>query len=96
MPKIYEYLGIIIQFFSNEHNPIHIHASDDTGAMKVSFLIKDGKITKIVYEHIGGKFSREKDLKKFVNEYKDRLVNAWIDYFVYHKKITCIKITKKL
>ncbi|MBR4678563.1 MAG: DUF4160 domain-containing protein [Bacteroidales bacterium] len=96
MPKIYEYLGIVIQFFSNEHDPVHIHASTDKGAMKVSFFIKDGKIIKTKFEHIGGKFDKEKDLRIFVKEYKDRLVNAWVDYFVYHKSITCIKITKKL
>ena len=25
MPKIYEYLGLIILFHSNEHEPIHVH-----------------------------------------------------------------------
>lgn len=25
MPKIFEYLGIIIMFYSNEHEPIHVH-----------------------------------------------------------------------
>ncbi|WP_219584758.1 DUF4160 domain-containing protein, partial [Vibrio parahaemolyticus] len=25
MPKIYEYLGIVLFFYSNEHEPIHIH-----------------------------------------------------------------------
>lgn len=25
MPKIYEYLGIMIMFYSNEHEPIHVH-----------------------------------------------------------------------
>ncbi|MCL2101430.1 MAG: DUF4160 domain-containing protein [Fibromonadales bacterium] len=26
MPSIFEYLGIVLYFFSNEHEPIHIHA----------------------------------------------------------------------
>jgi hypothetical protein len=26
MPKIFEYLGILIFFYSNEHEPIHVHA----------------------------------------------------------------------
>ncbi len=26
MPKLFEYLGLILRFFSNEHEPIHIHA----------------------------------------------------------------------
>ena len=25
MPKIYEYLGLIFYFYSNEHEPIHLH-----------------------------------------------------------------------
>ena len=25
MPKIYEYLGILIYFYSNEHEPVHVH-----------------------------------------------------------------------
>ncbi len=25
MPKIYEYLGFIFFFYSNEHEPIHVH-----------------------------------------------------------------------
>ena len=25
MPKIFEYLGIIIMFYSNEHEPIPVH-----------------------------------------------------------------------
>ncbi len=36
MPKIFEYLGILIFFYSNEHEPIHVHAKkgedDDTEA----------------------------------------------------------------
>ena len=25
MPKLYEYLGLIILFYSHEHEPIHVH-----------------------------------------------------------------------
>ncbi|MGH2574616.1 MAG: DUF4160 domain-containing protein [Ignavibacteria bacterium] len=25
MPKLYEYFGIIILFYSNDHEPIHVH-----------------------------------------------------------------------
>ncbi len=27
MPKIYEYFGFIFYFYSNEHEPIHVHVS---------------------------------------------------------------------
>jgi len=26
MPKIFEYLGIVLLFYSKEHEPIHVHA----------------------------------------------------------------------
>ncbi|MBQ3618501.1 MAG: DUF4160 domain-containing protein [Bacteroidales bacterium] len=96
MPKIYEYLGIVIQFFSNEHNPIHIHATTDDAAVKVSFVIENGNITATIYEPLYGDFKKIKDLKKFIELFKDRLVNAWVDYFVYHKRIRFTKITTKL
>jgi hypothetical protein len=25
MPKIFEYFGIVILFYSNEHEPVHVH-----------------------------------------------------------------------
>ena len=27
MPKLYEYLGIVVYFYSNEHEPIHVHGT---------------------------------------------------------------------
>ena len=34
MPKIYEYLGIILFFYSNEHEPIHIHGKFQGAELK--------------------------------------------------------------
>lgn len=28
MPKIFEYLGILIFFYSNEHEPVHVHGKN--------------------------------------------------------------------
>ena len=27
MPKLYEYFGLVVFFYANEHEPIHVHAS---------------------------------------------------------------------
>ena len=27
MPKLYEYFGLVIFFYSNEHEPIHVHGA---------------------------------------------------------------------
>ena len=47
MPKIYEYLGIIIMFYSNEHKPIHIHGMHGRYESKAEFLIEEGEIVEI-------------------------------------------------
>jgi hypothetical protein len=26
MPKLYEYFGLIVLFYANEHEPVHVHA----------------------------------------------------------------------
>lgn len=98
MPKLYEYLGIVIFFYSEDHKPIHIHANYDGNNMKVSFFIKDEKIYRITYQEINGKFSSSKlkHLKAFINAFKEDIVKTWIDFFVYNKDVKFERITKKL
>ena len=42
MPKIFEYLGIVIYFYSNEHEPIHVHAEKSGFESKAESFIVDG------------------------------------------------------
>jgi hypothetical protein len=44
MPKIFEYLGIIFFFYSNEHEPIHVHAKKGEYESKAEFFLFEGKI----------------------------------------------------
>jgi hypothetical protein len=43
MPTIYKYLGIFFSFWSNEHNPIHVHVEYQGMKCKVLFY-SDGRI----------------------------------------------------
>lgn len=101
MPKIYEYLGIYLLFYSNDHEPIHIHAKTKEGReMKVNFYIKNSKITKIVYKPINGRkpltLPQMKKLKALVNSEKYQIVNAWTKFFIYKDRIKVKKITSKI
>ena len=100
MPKIFEYLGIIIFFYSNEHEPIHVHASHGSFESKAEFYIVDGKIVeiriKLVKERQPLKGVKLKDFEEFLKVYADKIVEKWIDYFVYHKDVKFEKITTKL
>ena len=101
MPKIYEYFGIYLLFYSNDHEPIHVHAISKNGReMKVVFHIEKSKIKRIVYQDIKGKKTltkpQLKNLKTLVSQEKMQIVNAWIKFFVLKDRIKLRKITKKI
>ena len=47
MPKLYEYLGIIVLFYSNEHEPIHVHGRRHGHESKAELTIENGKVVQI-------------------------------------------------
>lgn len=100
MPKIYEYLGISILFYSNEHEPVHVHGKYQGCESKAEFIIVDGKIIDISIKQVKGRKplpSKElKEFMTFVQAFKDEIVQKWVDYFVYHKQLHCIKIEGKV
>ena len=87
-------------FYSNEHEPIHVHGKHQGLESKAEFIIVDGKITEIRISNVKGKrpLSRKelKDFKNFVEKFKNDIVQKWVDYFVYHKSVECIKIEGKV
>ncbi|MEK6476407.1 DUF4160 domain-containing protein [Catalinimonas sp. 4WD22] len=100
MPKLYEYLGIILFFYSNEHEPIHVHARSGEYESKAEIIIVNKEVKEVIITNVKGKKPIKgkelNNLKVFLKHYADAIVEKWIDYFVYHKEIDFEKITKKL
>jgi hypothetical protein len=100
VPKLYEYLGIVIFFYSNEHEPIHVHGRFGEYESKIEIVIKNGNIKSINLQKVPGKRplppAQSKSFKKLVTVLADEITQSWINYFVYHKKIVCKKIAGKL
>lgn len=100
MPKIYEYLGIVIFFYSKEHEPIHVYARYGRFETKAEFLLLDGKIVEIRLKSVKrAKPLSGKDLvnfKTFLETYSDQIVKKWIDFFVYKKDVKFERISKRL
>jgi len=100
MPKIFEYLGISILFYSNEHEPIHVHGKYQGCESKAEFIIVDGKISQILIKNVKGKqalpSNELKEFQEFTEAFKNEIVQRWVDYFVFHKQINCIKIEGKV
>lgn len=100
MPKIFEYLGIIVFFYSNEHEPIHVHAKKGEYESKAEFYIVDGKIKEIRISNIKGVkplIGKElKDFEIFLEIYANAIIEKWVNYFVYHKNVKFERITKRI
>lgn len=100
MPKLYEYFGLIILFYSQEHEPIHVHGKYQGKESKAEIRFNNGKFVEILIKDVPGKdpldIQNLKRFRKIVELYRDDIVRKWIDYFVYNIEISSEKITKKI
>lgn len=100
MPKLYEYLGLVIFFYSNEHEPVHVHARYQGCESKIELTIDDGKVVHLQIVPVKGKKElppkQQSDFEDLVTKLADEIVQQWVNYFVYHKKIVPKKIQGKL
>ena len=77
MPKIFEYFGLIFLFYSNEHEPIHVHVKNADG--KAKFEITEDAVV-LVYN----KGLKNKDIKAaemVLEENHDLAIAKWKEYF---------------
>ena len=100
MPKIFEYLGILVFFYSNEHEPIHVHGKCEGFESKAEIFIVEGKIVEIKLKVVKGAKPltgrKLKDFEDFLEVYADKIVEKWIDYFVFHKSVEFEKINTRI
>ena len=74
MPTLFEIFGLRFFFFSNEHEPVHVHVENGDGRIQITQTI----------EVIENKGMKQKDVKKavgIVELYKEEIVNSWQMYF---------------
>ncbi len=100
MPKIFEYFGFIFLFYSNEHEPIHVHVMKDGHEAIFEIILENGELVDI-HRRTSNKIPplNEKDAataEAFVKKYYKNIVDKWVNFFIYKKRIRSTKITKKL
>ncbi len=98
MPKIYEYMGIVLFFYSNEHEPIHIHGKYDGKESKAEIHFFAGRINKVVIKDKGQGLDpkKRKEFEEFVNAYAQDIVDKWVSYFVKKEHVFSKVITQKV
>ena len=100
MPKLYEYFGLVVFFYANEHEPIHVHAEFQGGHARAEITLENGKVLRIVFSSMKGRpplpSARMKDFRVLVRAKADDIVRRWVDFFVLKKHNTPEIITRKL
>ena len=77
MPKIFEYFGFIFYFYSNEHEPIHVHVIHGAKESIFDLIMLNGILVKIhVREKKGAEPLSEKEKRTaegFIRKYGMRI-----------------------
>ena len=100
MPKIYEYLGFIFYFYSNEHEPIHVHVAKAERESIFEIILELGQLVKITKRKSTSKTAltakEEKEVLIFIKKYYIKIVDKWINFFVLRNVVKMTKVNKKI
>lgn len=100
MPKLYEYFGLIFLFYSDDHDPMHLHVRSGDREGIIMLILVDGQLTELRWRAKRGadmlteKEQREAEL--FVKAMKKDIVKKWMAFYVEHKRITPERITRRV
>jgi hypothetical protein len=100
MPQLYDYFGLSVFFYSNEHEPIHVHGRFQGGYARAEIIMKEGKVLRIAFFDVKGKptlaSGKMKDFQVLVKAKVNDIVRRWVDFFVLKKHNKPELITRKL
>lgn len=100
MPKLYEYFGLIVMFYANEHEPVHVHGKAQGREARAEIIVIDGLVTEIRFSDMAGRPPLEPSELRYFEEIvrarADDIVAKWIDFFVLHKSIQPERISRRL
>lgn len=100
MPKLFEYFGLIVLFYSNKHDPIHVHGLYRNQEARAELILLNGKVTRIRYSRVKGRkplgARQLRDFRKLVEGFRDEIVGKWVDFFVLHKPVKPEVISRRL
>ncbi|MBK1618049.1 hypothetical protein CKO42_06220 [Lamprobacter modestohalophilus] len=100
MPKLYEYLGLLVMFYANEHEPVHVHGKAQGREARAEIILVDGQVTEVRFSDVGGrpplKPTERRNFEALVRARAEEIVTKWIDFFVLHKSVRPEHISGRL
>jgi hypothetical protein len=100
MPKLYDYFGLRVYFYANDHEPVHVHGFYQGRESKAELVIVNGVVTRIRIMPVAGmKPLAGKvlgDFETLVSRRAEDIVEKWVEFFVHHRPVKAETITRKL
>lgn len=100
MPKIFEYFGFVFYFYSNEHEPIHVHVIHNQQETIFELILENGVLVQIKQRSRAGypmlSSKDTKTAKLFIRKYAKNIIEKWVKFFVYKQQIRSTNIKNKL
>jgi len=100
MPEIYNYIGLIFRFYSDEHYPIHVHVSKGEFESIYDLIIVNNMLVELKRRKKRGKehlpSNEAKKAEEFIRFNYQKIIEKWTDYFVRNIPIKTTRISKKI
>jgi hypothetical protein len=100
MPKLYDYFGIIVMFYANEHEPVHVHGKYQGCESRALIVLVDGEVQGLELTPVAGRPplppAQRRQFEELVQAKAQQIVGKWIDYFVLNKPIQSETLTRRL
>ena len=100
MPKLYEYFGLRIYFYANEHEPVHVHGFYQGRESKAELVIENGVVVGIRILPVAGMRplagNALANFELLVSRRAADIVEKWIEFFVHRRPVSTEVITRRL
>ena len=100
MPKLYEYFGLVFLFYSDGHDPMHLHVQAGSREGIIMLIMVEGQLEELRWRaKRGAAMLNEKEQREaeaFVRAMKSDIVEKWTAFYVEHKRIKPERITRRV
>jgi hypothetical protein len=100
MPKLYEYFGLIFLFYSDDHDPMHLHVQSGDREGIVMLILVEGRLVELRWRAKRGADmlteKEQRDAEAFVQAMKSDIIRKWTAFYVEHKRIKPERITRRV
>ncbi len=100
MPKLYEYFGLRVYFYANDHEPVHVHGFYQGRESKAELVIVNGEVVSVRIVPVAGMQpligSARANFELLVSRRAEDIVEKWIEFFVQRRSVNTEIITRRL